>query len=103
VTRTADEHYLVKLSTWSGDHDVLTMFVRSGQTAETQVPLGFYRIKYASGRTWYGLRYLFGPETSYAVASHRFDFSTEGRGYTVQLYKQLNGNLKTRTIKASDW
>lgn len=105
--RTAPgSHYLVKLSDFNSDRDVLTVFVHGGRVATLDVPLRTYRIKYATGEKWYGLTHLFGPDTSYARADSTFDFRVEGNqvsGYTLTLYKVVNGNLETSSISPEDF
>lgn len=106
VTSGDGVHYFVKLTDWETDAPVLTIFVRAGQTAETTVPLGSYRLKYATGETWLGPDKLFGEETIYSQADNRFDFERQGNevsGYTVELILQTGGNLSTRRIPKSQW
>jgi DnaJ-domain-containing protein 1 len=105
-TRGQDRHYFVKVVDHVTGEPVATMFVRGGQTAEALVPLGSYRVKYATGETWYGEDYLFGPETSYSEAAERFDFVNNGyqySGYTLELFLQQNGNLQTNRISPETW
>ncbi len=99
-------HYLVKLVDAYSDAPVMTVFVRSGTTVEVEVPLGTYEVRYASGNTWYGYEYLFGPETSYRKADKTFTFEVVGnqiRGFTITLYKVAHGNLHTSAIKPTDF
>lgn len=106
VTRSADSHYFVKIVDFYTERLVATVFVRGGYRAELDVPLGSYKLKYATGSTWYGTQYLFGPTTSYSQADERFDFRVSGSqvsGYTVELYMQRNGNLETSRISAADF
>lgn len=82
------------------------MFIRAGQSAETLVPLGTYRIRYATGETWYGEDFLFGPQTSYSEADQSFRFMDEGyqySGYTLELFLQRHGNLSTNRITPDQW
>ena len=68
---------------------------------EVNLPVGSYTIKYASGQDWYGPEYLFGKDTSYSKADQVFSFQFDGyqyNGYTVELIKQVNGNLQTNSI-----
>ena len=105
-TRGNGTHYFVKLVDWNTESPVAAFFVRAGQTVEVDVPLGSYRLRYATGRTWYGERYLFGPETIYSQADSRFDFVREGdqvSGYTVELFMQADGNLSTSRIRPDQW
>lgn len=84
----------------------MTVFVRSGMTANVDVPLGNYEFRYAAGDTWYGYEHLFGPATGYSKADKLFDFRDTGyevSGYTVTLYKVPNGNLHTSSIRANEF
>ncbi|MBN2106127.1 MAG: J domain-containing protein [Deltaproteobacteria bacterium] len=99
-------HYLLKIVDQHTKKQVLTVFVRSGTTVNVDVPLGTFEIKYASGETWYGYEYLFGPETSYSKADKAFTFKKEGdhiSGYTITLYKVTRGNLHTYKISQTDF
>ena len=81
-------------------------FVPSGETASVRVPIGVYELRYAAGETWYGEEYLFGPETVYMRAEERFEFRIDDKrvsGFTVELIKQTNGNLKETALKPSDF
>jgi DnaJ-domain-containing protein 1 len=75
-------HYLVKLVNAYNGAPVMTVFVRSGTTAEVQVPLGNYEVRFASGTTWYGYESLFGPETLYSKADETFSFQRAGNTIT---------------------
>jgi hypothetical protein len=102
-TRGTEHHFYVKVVDWATDEPVATLFVRAGQAAEMLLPLGTYRLRYATGAVWYGEAQLFGPETAYNEAEHRFSFreSADGySGYTVELFLQRDGNLPTKRIPA---
>jgi hypothetical protein len=89
----------------TGDSKVV-IFVLGGQRTEVMVPLGTYQIRYASGNTWYGENYLFGPETDYTKTDEDFAFrrtSNGYSGYTVTLYKVEHGNLSTTPIRPEDF
>jgi hypothetical protein len=105
-TRGAGTHYFVKLEDVNTDQTVITLFVRGGESAEIEVPLGAYRMKYATGTTWYGTVDLFGPQTGYHQAESTFRFYDAGEsysGYTVELYRQSGGNLRTSRIRPDAW
>ena len=98
--------YFVKLTDWNTDTVVQTIFIRAGHTAETTVPLGSYRLKYAAGENWQGKDELFGDKTIYSKAEKRFDFTQKGNnvsGYSVELILQTGGNLSTVHIPKSEW
>lgn len=106
ATRTGGGHYFVKLRTVGSGALIAEVFVREGQRASIEVPLGTYELTYATGRTWYGPEAgaLFGPETRYAKADDIFTFRIDGnqiQGYTIELYLQTHGNLETKPMSAS--
>lgn len=106
VVATPDAHHVVKLVEEETGVPVMIMFVHAGQTAQTKVPLGNYRLKYAVGTTWFGEQHLFGPRTSYHQADRTLAFVKTPSGYnghTVQLIRQVNGNLPTSAIPVSRW
>ena len=82
-------------------YSFLRVFVRSGMTFETDVPLGKYEVYYATGDTWYGEEHLFGPDTQYYKCDGTFDFTEDSEGYngwTLTLTAVSNGNLDTDSI-----
>lgn len=84
----------------------MSFFVRAGETANVDVPLGEYTLYYATGETWYGPELVFGDETIYYKADETFDFYEEGgyiNGWTVELYLQFDGNLSTDTIDPDEF
>lgn len=95
------EKYFVKIVDATTETTVLTIFIYGGQTFELKVPLGQYKVKYATGENWYGESLLFGPSTSFNQAETTFSFSNDGyqiNGYSIELIKQINGNLSTKEI-----
>lgn len=99
-------HYFVKIVNLSNNQSIGAYFIRSGENIDIKVPLGTYEIRYASGTKWYGLNYLFGPETTYSKADSIFNFTFDGyqySGYTIELIMQQNGNLSTSGISPNQW
>lgn len=89
-------NFYVKLENSQTGELVLSAFIRKGQSAELNVPLGKYIIKYATGKKWFGEKLLFGCCTEYYKLDDLFDFRVEGNqymGYTVELFLQTDGNL----------
>lgn len=106
VTANGSPTYYLKLVDWATHAPVLFFFIRSGEVLSAEVPLGEYELRYASGETWYGEEYLFGPETTYRKADAQLDFERKGNRvteYTVELIKQLTGNLKEIDIAPSEF
>lgn len=103
IRTSPGEDYYVKLVDLSDVSRYLTIFVHGGQTLEVEVPLGTYEMRYASGETWRGLEHLFGPGgmTSYNASDDTFNFNISGgyvNGYTVELIRQVGGNMDTYEI-----
>ncbi|MBW4620011.1 MAG: hypothetical protein KME17_11730 [Cyanosarcina radialis HA8281-LM2] len=101
IDTTAGTNYFLKLVDSASQATVMTVFVRGGTTTRVKVPLGTYQIRYATGDKWYGTKYLFGPDTTYNKAEEIFKFRKEGNrvlGYTLKLYKVVDGNLQTTPI-----
>ena len=100
-TKYADQHHYIKLIDLSHKKEILTAFIRGGTTLSVDVPLGNCELRAAVGKTWYGDRFLFGPNTAYSKADKIFDFKVKGnevRGYNVELFLQPHGNLSTRRL-----
>jgi len=100
--------YYVKLVGTLSNQDEVGIFVKGGSPIKVLVPLGSFKMRYASGKNWRGYSSLFGPGsmTSYAEAGSTFSFINQGThisGYTVELIKQSQGNLSTRRISAGNF
>jgi hypothetical protein len=106
IKSSYDSNHLVKLVDAVSGKSVMTIFVRGGSTVKVDVPLGNYRVKYASGDKWYGDVFLFGPDTRYSKADDAFLFHRQGNdvsGYTITLYQVAYGNLHTEEIGAEEF
>ncbi len=106
VTYNGSPNYYVKLVDVNRNAPVLVLFIRAGESVSTQVPLGRYELRLANGGTWYGEAYRFGPLTNYTKADADLTFERKGNevaGYTLQLQKQFDGNLKETQIAASEF
>jgi hypothetical protein len=100
------ENYYIKMVDAITGENKVVIFVRGGQPTEVMVPVGTYEIRYASGTTWYGESYLFGPDTAYTKTDEDFDFRRTPNGYsgyTVTLYKVERGNLSTSPLQPEDF
>ena len=100
-------NYLVKLEDWDSGRKIMAFFVNGRSISHAlDVPTGTFRLKYASGQTWYGEKDLFGPNTSYNQANSRMTFEILGNrvsGHTVELIKQIGGNLRTSSLKPANF
>lgn len=103
VTKDRNVHYYAKVVDAKSGSLVATIFIRGGETAKLEVPLGIFRIRYAVGGIWRGEKALFGPppSTQCIEAKEDFQFRVEGDrvlGHTIELFLQRDGNLKTEEI-----
>lgn len=99
-------NYFLKIVDANHGKEVSSYFIRGGDTLDVDVPLGSYKIKYASGSIWYGKKYLFGEETQYTQVDGVLDFSFDGEsylGHSIELIQQINGNLKTTDIDKAEF
>ncbi|HEY7334039.1 MAG TPA: hypothetical protein VH639_04085 [Bryobacteraceae bacterium] len=106
VAPSQGPHYYIKLVSVRSQKPMLVLFVRSGETASVEIPIGDYEFRYAAGAQWYGEEYLFGPGTSYAKAEAILTFRTDGDdvlGHTIELEKQQNGNLPETALGPSQF
>lgn len=101
-TQADGSHTMVKIEDLYGNV-VSEGFIRDGGHLKLYVPLGTYVMKTASGRTWFGRDYLFGPDTQYSKPNDTFPLSQPGEYWTVELIPQAGGNMQDRRISASEF
>lgn len=101
-----DDHYWIRVVDIYTDKEVKSFFLRAGETLETTLPLGGYRIDYAYGKQWYGVEELFGPKTIYSRTQKNLKFSNvDGgtEGHIIRLIKVIDGNLHTKPISKNQF
>ena len=106
VVTSGSGYYLVKLVDRVTGRDAFYLFVHGGRTAEVDVPLGNYELRYASGTTWYGIEHLFGSETVYSKSPTPMNFTFDGHSYSgnsVTLYLVRDGNMRTQRIRKAEF
>jgi len=84
----------------------MEFFIRGGDKISIKVPLGRYKVVYASGKKWYGHNKLFGNRTIYTKTDQDFIFRETYQGvsgYAITLYRVSNGNLRTSRINKSEF
>jgi hypothetical protein len=72
-------------------------FLHGGQSLTTDVPIGAFTIKHASGKNWCGEQQYFGPGTVFQKGTSTVFFD-EDHTYTLYLTPQRNGNFPTTVI-----
>ncbi|MBH0176971.1 MAG: hypothetical protein HP491_03700 [Nitrospira sp.] len=103
VTPSGTDNFYVKLTDASTGVLVMTFFIQGGQSFEAVVPVGTYRVKYATGTTWYGVDFVFGSATRYGEAVKVLEFSMKNNqisGSTIELPPQGGSSSHTKTISA---
>ncbi len=107
IKASKGDHYLIKLVYARTKSAAMTIFVRSGTTVTVDVPLNSYEIRYASGKNWYGYKYLFGPDTLYFKAKKTLQFKRRGNnlmGFTFTFHnKGRNWKLYASKIRPEDF
>lgn len=106
INNSPDANTLMKLKRISNGAEVMSIFIRAGQSIEVAVPVGNYEAQIASGQTWYGDSVRFGPTTSYAKLDTVLSFTIKGNqfiGHEVTLTRMRDGNLKQSSITATDF
>lgn len=110
IKTASGSDYFVKLEDALTKEPVMSFFVYGGSTLASNVPLGTFVLKYASGQSWCNETYLFGADTATNQADDTFTFELQptGDGYTlshwiVELIRQPGGNLRTRAIPRSQF
>lgn len=99
--RAPENSYDSRKESGYGESEDLAFYVRSGETVNLDVPVGVYKLYYATGDVWYGTLYKFGVDTAYFSSDDLLDFYTSydsTYGVTLELWAQYNGNFETDEI-----
>jgi len=92
----------VKVEGWGDARAVCWIVIRHGQSAETTIPPGSYRLKVACGERWYGEGRLFGPDGSYSVITNEIRIPVR-TDVTISLIASVAGTLEGRRIGIKDY
>jgi hypothetical protein len=105
-TRAENNNYYIKLVNQDTAQEVLSAFIRSGSTLSVQLPSGVYELKYAAGRNWYGLDYLFGTSASYGKLPRPIvlaQTSHPAGAQAIELIPGQHGRLTTEILSEYDF
>ena len=84
----------------------MAFYVKKDSKATVKVPIGDYKLFYASGDTFFGEKLLFGDSTSFFSSDSILSFYSDEEyvyGHTVTLTTVINGNLDTDPIPESQF
>ena len=105
IKTSSTSNYYISLQDISHNgRNNMSFYIKGGNTVEIDVPLGTYKIYYATGDTWYGKKDRFGYFTNYYKCDDTFVFDIDGdyvNGYTLTLYSVSNGNMSTDPVSES--
>lgn len=99
-------NYYIKLVDNDTNQTAVTLFLRTGETLQTKVPLGTYRMRTAEGQIWYDQETLFGPNTRFTVTTEPMEFYRSGfqvMGHVLSLQSHQDGNLQIEEISSEEF
>jgi hypothetical protein len=102
VPRPKHETMVVKIERWEDNQLVCWFLIQAGESAETSIPAGSYRLKFASGRKWYGEHHLFGPSATYFAVANPINIPAK-TNYTLNLTPSPSGIIREYTIGPRDF
>ena len=80
--------------------------MEEGRIVEVDVPVGIYQFYYATGKTFYGARELFGKKTSCFTSDKTLYFYVDSNicaGQEITLRKVPHGNFRTHGVNRSSF
>ncbi len=89
--------YFVKLVELRTGLPKVAYFVHGGSSITTDVPVGAFIVKHASGKIWCGEQQYFGQETVFQKGTNTVFFDPDYT-YTLYLTPKRNGNFPTTFI-----
>ena len=106
VRANPNSNFYVKLRRSDNSTDVMTVFVRKGDTFVGKAPLGMFELVYASGQNWYGEELKFGPKTQYTKSDSILTFQKSNRkinGHSISLQSVVGGNMTSQTMNSDQF
>ena len=106
IKASPSSNFYVKLRRSDNSTDVMTVFVRKGDTFVGKAPLGMFELVYASGQNWYGEKLKFGPKTQYTKSDSILTFQKSNRkinGHSISLQSVVGGNMTSQTMNSDQF
>ena len=101
VRAAAGGQYFIKLVNVADEGDVIFLYARGGNTLDVAMPVGTYRMRFATGPTWHGDKVLFGPQTTYWSAEQTVAFRNPRSGpaaVAIEISGQRGGRMRVSSI-----
>lgn len=95
-----------KTSAYSPYESDVAFYLEKGKSYEIDVPVGVYKLYYATGDTFYGTKLLFGDKTRFYASDDLLNFYSDSQyynGHTITLYSVSHGNFDTDPISESSF
>ena len=104
ISAPPDSDYFIKL-VYTDGRQLGSLYLHGGETLRVNVPEGLFRIRYATGQSWYGPDLLFGPDTAYAQLRDTYTFDTDhgDSGHDLVIYGRLAGSSSEQTLTSTQW
>lgn len=108
VANKLDDYIYVKFKSESLNKTIVEAYIHPDSTADIKVPLGRYRIVFASGDEWYGNEYIFGTDTAFYKLGNVTDIKIENNtmiNQSIELKKSQSsskGMTKSSMIEFLD-
>lgn len=100
INAAADYNTYFKLKDEQGN-DVISFYVRAGETSTVKVPADNLYLYFASGIDWYGPELVFGSDTVYEKDAEVFDFYNYTWTYTFDAGS--DGNTTSTVITSAEF
>jgi hypothetical protein len=84
IRALSDDKFFVKMIDAANGRPVLGFAASPNSVVTVKVPLGSFLVRYATGKTWYGIDRLFGPATHYHQLNGKVDFPDLGNGPSMR-------------------
>lgn len=92
-------------ATYPYENDI-AFYLKAGQTVSIDVPIGIYKLFYATGTTFFDTKLLFGNATQYYGSDDLLNFYADSKyyqGHTITLKAVSYGNFDTDPISKSEF
>ena len=84
----------------------IAFYVETGKAVKVDVPIGIYKFYYATGNIFYGVKELFGKNTSSFTSDENLYFYVDGNicsGGSITLRKVPHGNFSTYSVNRNSF